>query len=61
MEPITVTQTQLIRKWKEHIEFEDDPHRAALEDNPESVHVPLSTWAAIFVRSDGHFILLELH
>lgn len=31
--------------------FEDDPHRAALEDNPEHIAVSTRTWLAIFVRS----------
>lgn len=31
------------------IEFEEDPHKAALDDNPEIVYVGQRTWAAIFV------------
>ncbi|KAI8663428.1 MFS domain-containing protein [Fusarium keratoplasticum] len=30
------------------IEFEDDPHRAALEDDPEHTEVSFKTWLAIF-------------
>ncbi|KAJ4328058.1 hypothetical protein N0V84_001426 [Fusarium piperis] len=30
------------------IEFEDDPHRAALEDDPEHTAVSFKTWLAIF-------------
>lgn len=30
-------------------ELEEDPHRAALEDNPDKVHVSLTTWASIAV------------
>ncbi|KAK2042030.1 major facilitator superfamily transporter [Colletotrichum somersetense] len=30
------------------IEFEEDPHRAALEDNPSEVRVSFKTWIAIF-------------
>ncbi|OBR11426.1 Transmembrane efflux protein [Colletotrichum higginsianum IMI 349063] len=33
------------------IEFEEDPHRAALEDNPTEARVGIKTWVAIFVRS----------
>ncbi len=33
------------------IEFEEDPHRAALEDNPTEVKVDARTWAAVFVSS----------
>ncbi|POS74715.1 major facilitator superfamily transporter [Diaporthe helianthi] len=38
-------------KWtaetKAAIEFEEDPHRAALFDNPKHVHVGKKTWAAL--------------
>ncbi|KAK1997919.1 major facilitator superfamily transporter [Colletotrichum falcatum] len=30
------------------INFEEDPHRAALEDNPSEVRVSIKTWIAIF-------------
>ncbi|KAK1569566.1 major facilitator superfamily transporter [Colletotrichum navitas] len=30
------------------IEFEEDPHRAALEDNPSEVRVSIKAWIAIF-------------
>ncbi|KAL0943320.1 trichothecene efflux pump [Colletotrichum truncatum] len=30
------------------IEFEEDPHRAALEDNPAEARVSIKTWIAIF-------------
>ncbi|RSL57798.1 hypothetical protein CEP54_008144 [Fusarium duplospermum] len=33
------------------IEFEDDPHRAALEDDPEHTAVSLKTWLAIISMS----------
>lgn len=51
MEPLQPTTTALVRQAKVVIDFEEDPHRAALEDNPERAHVKPSTWAAIFVRS----------
>ncbi|KAH8685014.1 fungal trichothecene efflux pump [Ilyonectria robusta] len=31
-----------------HIEFEEDPHRAAVEDNPAEIGVGYRTWLAIF-------------
>lgn len=31
--------------------FEDDPHRAALEDNPDHIAVSSKSWIAIFVRN----------
>lgn len=34
------------------IEFEEDPHRAALEDNPENARVSIKAWIAIFVRKN---------
>lgn len=34
-----------------HIEFEEDPHRAAVEDNPAEIGVGYRTWLAIFVGS----------
>lgn len=41
-------------KWTEEtkaaIEFEEDPHRAALFDNPRLVYVGKKTWAAMIVR-----------
>ncbi|KAM0331285.1 hypothetical protein ACHAQA_002955 [Verticillium albo-atrum] len=33
------------------VEFEDDTHRAAIEDNPEAASVGFRTWAAIFSMS----------
>lgn len=33
------------------IEYEEDPHRAALEDNPAEARVSIKTWIAIFVRT----------
>lgn len=33
------------------IEYEEDPHRAALEDNPAEARVSIKTWIAIFVRN----------
>lgn len=35
------------------IEFEEDPHKAALDDNPELVYVGQRTWAAIFVSQES--------
>ena len=32
------------------VHFEDDPHRAAIEDNPETTSTTARTWASIFVR-----------
>lgn len=49
MNSLEITTSQRVREAQAHIEFEDDPHRAALEDNPDTVHVSPSTWAAIFV------------
>lgn len=41
-------------KWTEEtkaaIEFEEDPHRAAMFDNPKLVYVGKKTWAALIVR-----------
>lgn len=41
------------KRWAEEtkaaIEFEEDPHRAALDDNPDLVIVGARTWGAIFV------------
>lgn len=31
------------------IEFEDDPHKAAIEDNPPEVKVGVQAWLAVFV------------
>lgn len=42
------------------IEFEDDPHRAALEDDPEHTEVSFKTWLAIFVRLPQNLGYLEL-
>ncbi|KAJ4393480.1 hypothetical protein N0V93_002692 [Gnomoniopsis smithogilvyi] len=39
------------RETKEAIEFEEDPHKAALEDDPELVYVGPRAWAAIFALS----------
>jgi hypothetical protein len=33
------------------VQFEDDTHRAAIEDNPEVATVSFRTWAAIIVRT----------
>lgn len=41
------------KRWAEEtkiaIEFEEDPHQAALNDNPDLVYVGPRTWGAIFV------------
>ncbi len=34
----------------ERFELEEDPHRAALEDNPDNFNVHFTTWASIMVR-----------
>ncbi len=47
LEPAT---TQLLREVQAVIKFEEDPHRAALADNPAHAKVSASTWAAVFVR-----------
>ncbi|KAH7344394.1 major facilitator superfamily transporter [Pyrenochaeta sp. MPI-SDFR-AT-0127] len=39
---------ELIQEAQKIIAFEDDPHNAALQDNPESVKVSWGTWAAVF-------------
>lgn len=38
---------RMIKAAKARIEFEEDPHRAAIEDNPETVTVTWKTWAAV--------------
>ncbi|PVH72211.1 major facilitator superfamily transporter [Cadophora sp. DSE1049] len=38
----------LVQEARKVIAFEDDPHQAALQDDPESVKVSWGTWAAIF-------------
>lgn len=38
------------------IEFEEDPHKAALDDDPELVYVGQRTWAAIFVSPQPSFL-----
>lgn len=40
---------QWSKEMRAAIEFEEDPHKAALEDDPEIVYVGQRTWAAIFV------------
>jgi hypothetical protein len=35
-------KARLAREAQQHIEFEEDPHRAALEDNPEHVSIHIS-------------------
>lgn len=37
------------RETREAIDFEEDPHKAALEDDPELVYVGPRAWAAVFV------------
>lgn len=32
------------------VEFEEDPHRAAIEDNPAEAKVGTRVWIAIFVK-----------
>lgn len=32
------------------VHFEDDTHRAAIEDNPATASATARTWASIFVR-----------
>ena len=44
------TTQDRVRDAQAIIAFEEDPHRAALEDNPPDVRVSKRTWAAIFVR-----------
>ncbi|KIX92186.1 uncharacterized protein Z520_12067 [Fonsecaea multimorphosa CBS 102226] len=44
MDSIHLTRSQV----KARIELEEDPHRAALEDNPDHVRVSASTWASVF-------------
>ncbi|KAH7133831.1 fungal trichothecene efflux pump [Dactylonectria macrodidyma] len=39
---------RLAEEVRAHIEFEEDPHRAALEDNPAETKVDFRTWLAIF-------------
>lgn len=46
---------RMAQEAKAVIEFEEDPHRAALEDNPSEAKVGIKTWIAIFVRPH-HFI-----
>lgn len=49
---LNVNTSRKVRDAKARIEFEDDPHRAAVEDNPEIAHVSASTWLAVLVCSD---------
>ncbi|KAH8593865.1 major facilitator superfamily transporter [Bisporella sp. PMI_857] len=42
---------ELVQEARRVIAFEDDPHNAALQDNPESVKVSWGTWAAVFFMS----------
>ncbi len=44
------TLEERLREAQAIIEFEEDPHRAALEDNPAEVKVDARTWAAVMVR-----------
>ncbi|KAH6983857.1 fungal trichothecene efflux pump-domain-containing protein [Ilyonectria destructans] len=39
---------RLAEEVRAHIEFEEDPHRAALEDNSAETKVDVRTWLAIF-------------
>ena len=48
-EPFEPTTSKLVREARVVIEFEEDPHRAALEDNPDHVHVSATTWMALGV------------
>jgi hypothetical protein len=43
------TMQDRVREAQAIIAFEEDPHRAALEDNPAEVRVSARTWAAVFV------------
>ncbi|KAK2051904.1 major facilitator superfamily transporter [Colletotrichum caudatum] len=42
------TKIRMAQEAQAIIEFEEDPHRAALEDNPSEVRVSFKTWIAIF-------------
>lgn len=50
---------RLAEEVRAHIEFEEDPHRAALEDNPAETKVDVRTWLAIFVRSSFYSFQAE--
>jgi hypothetical protein len=39
------------RETRAAIAFEEDPHKAALDDDPELVYIGPRTWAAIFVSA----------
>lgn len=56
----TPTVAELRSRWAKEtrmaIEFEEDPHKAALNDNPELVYVGTRTWAAIFVSHAFSYI-----
>lgn len=44
-----------LKTARERFELEEDPHRAALEDNPDETHVSLLVWASILVSyASGH-------
>lgn len=38
------------------IDLEDDPHKAALERNPDEVHVSFSVWASIAVSPHAQLL-----
>jgi hypothetical protein len=57
LEDLHPTLTQQERSARAHIAFEDDPHRAALEDNPDEVKVQRRTWLAICVGQPQTFSL----
>ncbi|TDZ19645.1 Trichothecene efflux pump TRI12 [Colletotrichum sidae] len=42
------TKIRMAQQAQAVIAFEDDPHRAALEDNPDEARVSIKTWIAIF-------------
>ncbi|KAK1958726.1 major facilitator superfamily transporter [Colletotrichum sublineola] len=48
MDPDREMKIRMAQKAQAVIDFEEDPHRAALEDNPSEARVSIKTWIAIF-------------
>ncbi|KAK2015152.1 major facilitator superfamily transporter [Colletotrichum eremochloae] len=48
IDPDREMKIRMAQKAQAVIDFEEDPHRAALEDNPSEARVSIKTWIAIF-------------
>lgn len=56
----TLSAERLETAAKDNVYLEDDPHRAALEDNPDkSAPVQWSTMLAVFVRIHSILTVLQ--